>query len=63
MKNAKTFASLAGTVFAARTALARVREVREDGDKLELVDAVLNIVVLVTGTIVIVRRLRKGRAA
>ena len=63
MNNAKTIASLVGTVFAARTAVARIREVREGGDVIELLDAVLNIIVLVTGTIVIVRRLRRGRAA
>jgi hypothetical protein len=35
-------------------------EAREDGDRLELVDALLNTLVLLTGTIIIVRRLRRG---
>ena len=57
IKNIVTFVS---TVMAGRTALSRLKQAREDGDRLELVDAVLNTVVLVTGTIIIVRRLRRG---
>ena len=45
---------------AGRTAIQRLKQAREDGDRLELVDALLNAVVLVTGTIIIVRRLRRG---
>ena len=57
IKNIVTFVS---TVMAGRTALSRLRQAREDGDRLELVDAMLNTVVLVTGTIIIIRRLRRG---
>ena len=57
VKNIVTFVS---TVMAGRTAVSRLRQAREDGDRLELVDALLNTVVLVTGTIIIVRRLRRG---
>jgi hypothetical protein len=57
IKNIVTFVS---TVMAGRTAVTRLMEAREDGDRLELVDALLNTVVLVTGTIIIIRRLRRG---
>jgi hypothetical protein len=57
LKNVVTFVS---TVMAGRTAISRLRQARDDGDRLELVDAVLNTVVLVTGTIIIIRRLRRG---
>ena len=42
VKNIKTVITIVGTVMAGRTALARVRQAREDGDRLELVDALLN---------------------
>jgi hypothetical protein len=57
IKNIVTFVS---TVMAGRTAVSRLRQAREDGDRLELADALLNTVVLVTGTIIIIRRLRRG---
>jgi hypothetical protein len=57
VKNIVTFVS---TVMAGRTAVTRLMEAREDGDRLELVDALLNTLVLVTGTIIIIRRLRRG---
>ena len=63
MKNAKTIKNIVtfvSTVMAGRTALSRLRQAREDGDRLELLDALLNTVVLVTGTIIIIRRLRRG---
>ena len=60
MKNIKSVVTFISTVMAGRTALARLRQAREDGDRLELLDALLNAVVLVTGTIIIVRRLRRG---
>ena len=60
MKNVKNIVTFVSTVMAGRTALSRLRQAREDGDRLELVDAVLNTVVLVTGTIIIIRRLRRG---
>jgi hypothetical protein len=56
----KTAITVISTVMAARTALARVRQAREDGDQLELVDAALNALVVVSGVIIIVRRLRRG---
>jgi len=63
MKNAKTIVTLVGTAFAGRTALQRVRQARVDSDRLELLDAVLNALVVVTGVLVIVRRLRQGESA
>jgi hypothetical protein len=60
VKKAKTLLTIVGTVMAGRTALARLRQAREDGDRLELIDAFLNAAVVVTGLIVIIRRLRRG---
>jgi hypothetical protein len=57
---AKRIATLLGTVFAGRTALQRIQQAREDADRLELLDAVLNVLVVITGVLVIVRRLREG---
>jgi hypothetical protein len=59
-KNIKNIVTFVSTVMAGRTAVSRLRQAREDGDRLELVDALLNTLVLVTGTIIIVRRLRRG---
>jgi len=60
VKNIKNVVTFLSTVMAGRTAVARLRQAREDGDRLELVDALLNTVVVVTGTIIIIRRLRRG---
>jgi hypothetical protein len=60
VKGIKTAVTFIGTVMAGRTALSRVRQARDDGDRLELLDAALNALVVVTGTIVIIRRLRRG---
>jgi len=60
VKNIKNIVTFVSTVMAGRTAISRLRQAREDGDRLELVDALLNSVVLVTGTIIIIRRLRRG---
>jgi hypothetical protein len=62
-KNLRTLLTLVGTAFAGRTAIARLRQARDDEDRLELLDAALNIAVVVTGVLVIVRRLRQGEAA
>jgi hypothetical protein len=63
MKHAKTIATLLGTALSARTALQRVQQARDDADKLELFDALLNTLVVITGVLVIVRRLRQGDEA
>ena len=60
MRFIKTAITIISTVMAARTALERVRQAREDGDQLELVDAALNALVVVSGVIIIVRRIRRG---
>jgi len=60
VNNIKTLITFVGTVMAGRTAISRLQQAREDGDRLELIDALLNAVVLVTGTIIIIRRLRRG---
>ena len=62
-KNVKSMLSLIGTVFAGRTAITRMRQARDDADRLEWLDAALNIAVVVTGVLVIVRRLRQGEEA
>ena len=63
MKSARTVITLVGTVLAGRTALARIQQARQDGDKVELLDAALNGLVVVTGVIVIMRRTRRGKSA
>ena len=63
MKNAKTIATLIGTALSARTALQRVKQARDDADRLELLDALLNTAVVITGVLVIVRRLRQDKSA
>jgi hypothetical protein len=60
VKNAKSVVTFATTLMAGRTAIQRLLQARDDGDRVELLDALLNVIVLVTGTIVIVRRLRRG---
>jgi hypothetical protein len=60
VKNIKTVITFIGTIMAARTAIARIRQAREDDDRMELLDAFLNAAVVVTGTIVIIRRMRRG---
>ena len=62
-KKLRSLLTLIGTVFAGRTAIARLRQARTDQDRLELLDAALNIAVVVTGVLVIVRRLRQGEDA
>jgi len=62
-KNVRSLLTLIGTAFAGRTAIARLRQARDDDDRLELLDAALNIAVVVTGVLVIVRRLRQGEEA
>jgi hypothetical protein len=60
MRNARTLITFVGTAFAGRTAVARARQAHGDGDRLELVDALLNLAVVITGVLVIVRRFRRG---
>ncbi|MGZ4594142.1 MAG: hypothetical protein ACXV4A_05350 [Actinomycetes bacterium] len=60
LNTAKTLLTVVGTIFAGRTALQRIKQARNDGDGLELLDAALNAAVVVTGLLVIVRRLRRG---
>jgi hypothetical protein len=60
VNKAKTLITIVGTVMSGRTALNRLREAREDGDRLELLDAFLNAAVVVSGLIVIIRRFRRG---
>jgi hypothetical protein len=62
-KKLRSLLTLIDTVFAGRTAIARLRQARTDQDRLELLDAALNIAVVVTGVLVIVRRLRQGEDA
>ena len=59
MKYAKTMLTFVGTIFAGRTAIRRMRQARSDEDRLELLDAALNAAVVITGLLVVVRRLRQ----
>ena len=63
MKSARTLVTLVGTVLAGRTAIMRLAQARRDGDRVELLDAALNTLVVVTGLIVVLRRTRRGEAA
>src|SRR4029077_1068747 len=54
-ENAKTIATLIGTVFAGRTALQRINQARVDADGLELLDALLNVLVVISGVLIVVR--------
>jgi hypothetical protein len=63
VKNVRTAVTLVGTVLAARTALARIKQARADNDRMELLDAAVNGVAVVTGVIVVLRRIRRGKAA
>jgi hypothetical protein len=60
VKRHNGFITIVFTLLSARTAINRIREAREDGDPWEVLDAALNVAVLATGLIVIVRRLRRG---
>jgi hypothetical protein len=62
MKNAKVLLSFVGTIFAGRTAIQRIRAAHTEEDRLELLDAALNIAVVITGLLIIVRRLREKDA-
>ena len=62
-KNVTSILTLIGTAFAGRAAINRLVQARDDADRLELLDAALNIAVVLTGLLVIVRRLRQGEAA
>jgi hypothetical protein len=59
LRNAKTLFTVVGTILAGRTAIQRMRQARVDEDRLELLDALLNAAVVITGLIIIVRNLRE----
>ena len=59
MRNARTLFTVVGTILAGRTAIQRMRQARTDGDRLELFDALLNAAVVITGLLIVVRRLRE----
>jgi hypothetical protein len=59
MKNAKTLFTVVGTIFAGRTAIQRMRAARTEEDRLELLDAALNAAVVITGLLILARRLRQ----
>ena len=55
---ASNLATLLGILMAGRTAVTRVLQAKEDGDRFEILDAAINVLALVTGLIVVVRRMR-----
>jgi hypothetical protein len=59
MRNVKTLLTFVGTVLAGRTALTRMRDARADGDRLELFDSLLHAALVITGLLIVVRRLRE----
>ncbi len=61
MKNARVLFAFIGAIFAGRTAIHRIRQAHTEDDRLELLDAALNVAVVVTGLLVIVRRLRANK--
>ena len=63
MKNAKALFTFVGMIFAGRTAIHRIRDATRDDDRLEMLDAAIHIAAVVTGLLVIVRRLRRGEPA
>ena len=62
MKNAKTLFTFVSTIFAGRTAIHRIRQARTEEDRLELLDAALNVAVVITGLLILVRRFRHRNA-
>jgi hypothetical protein len=62
VKKHSSLVTIVFTLMSGRTALNRIREAREDGDPWEVLDAALNVAVLVTGLIVVARRLRRGES-
>jgi hypothetical protein len=62
MKSAKTMFAFIGTIFAGRTAISRMRQARTEQDRLEMLDAVLHAAIVITGLLIIVRRLRENDA-
>jgi hypothetical protein len=51
-------ATLLSILRAGRTAVTRVLQAKEDGDRFEVIDAAINVLALVTGLIVVIRRMR-----
>jgi hypothetical protein len=62
-KNLKTTASIVGAVLSGRTAFARIRQARSEDNRLEAVDAAIHMLAMVTGLLVIYRRLRENKEA
>jgi hypothetical protein len=60
LNTAKTLITVVGLIFAGRTAMQRAKQARSEEDRLELFDAALNAAVVITGLLVIFRRLRRG---
>jgi hypothetical protein len=63
LSDPKTLVTIVGQLLLVRTVLNRFKEARAEGDAFDLFDAAVNAVALVTGTIVLVRRLRRGEEA
>jgi hypothetical protein len=62
VKNVKTALTIVSTIFAGRTAVQRIRQARTDEDRLEMLDAALNVAVVITGLLILVRRFRHRNA-
>jgi hypothetical protein len=62
MKNARVLFAFIGAIFAGRTAIHRIRQAHTEDDRLELLDAALNVAVVITGLLILVRRFRHRHA-
>jgi uncharacterized membrane protein YhaH (DUF805 family) len=61
-RSRSTWAGVASQAFFAAFAVRRLRDARRSGDRLDLADALANVLVLATGTAVLVRQMRKDRS-
>jgi hypothetical protein len=61
LDTARSVVSVVGTIVAGRAALQRIRQASSDDDRLEMLDAAIHVVAVITGLLVIIRRLRRGQ--
>ncbi len=58
--NAKTLMRVGPEVATAASVVIALRRARRSGDKLELADALVSALAVITGVLLLIRRLRKG---
>jgi hypothetical protein len=62
MDNARVLFAFIGAIFAGRTAIQRIRQAHTEADRLELLDAALNVAVVLTGLLILARQFRDRHA-